>query len=149
MAAYRDFVSAIDSYCTKYRRSDLPELKIGGLYDLFPDVLNESEVEPEASWPASYPNAAAQGVYALFAADLELLYVGKASMSNTLGNRLGNYFAYSKDRTCKLLRDYWNKRPQYLVTVAVPEGMAFEAPAVEEYLVCTLRPCNNSLGTYR
>ena len=31
--------------------------------------------------------------------------------------------------------DKWSKDPRYLITIAVPAGMAFEAPAVEEYLI--------------
>jgi hypothetical protein len=33
-----------------------------------------------------------------------------------------------------------------MLTIAVPESMPFEAPALEEFLVGRLEPTNNSVG---
>ncbi len=57
-------------------------------------------------------------------------------MSNTFGRRLGGYFSYAKDKKgCKVNHMGWSYSPKYVVTIAVPINMSFEAPALEEYLI--------------
>ena len=76
--------------------------------------------------------------------DLNLLYVGKAS---TLGTRLGAYCAYAPDNSCRFKHEgYWSSRPRYLLTVGVPDEMAWEAAGLEEYLIRELDPQDNVLG---
>ena len=68
---------------------------------------------------------------------MNLLYVGKASMWNSLEKRLASYFTYETDKkSCKVIKhETWSKRPCYVVTIAVPEGCSFEAPTLEEFLI--------------
>ncbi len=148
MVTLEDVLEKIDEYMMQYRKSDLPELSVSGLYSLFPK--KESSVTTESEWPHSFPNANKCGVYLILGEKLQVLYVGKASMNNTLGSRISSYFSYAEDKvTCKINSQYWSEEPKYIVTIAVPEGMSFEAPAIEEYLIksfAKLLP-DNTVGT--
>lgn len=136
-------MKAVLEYSRDFRRQDLPTLEVSELYDLFPD--REHPVSP--CWPEDYfPNAERAGVYFFFDERLNLLYVGKASMSNCLGNRLGAYFKYEEDgKTCRVIHE-WSANLKYLATVAVPPEMPYEAPALEEFLISRLKPPDNSRG---
>jgi hypothetical protein len=132
----------LDSFEENYRRPGLPPLELSGIYALFPeDALGDFV---ESRWNEPYPYADRKGIYLIFGKSGMLLYVGKASMGATLGGRLGTYFAGKKE--CRLLVTEWTERPAYIATIAVPQGMGFEAPALEEYLIKTLKPCDNNLG---
>jgi hypothetical protein len=132
----------LDEYQEKYRRPGLPALELRGMYALFPEEGSADFVE--SGWNDQYPNADRKGVYLIFGKTGRLLYVGKASMGASIGGRLGTYFAGKKE--CRLISTDWTERPTYVATIAVPEGMSFEAPALEEYLIKCLNPCDNSLG---
>lgn len=82
-----------------------------------------------------WPNAGNPGVYALFDANHELLYIGKASCNRAIGHRLGVHF--SKAGVAKSTA-FENVR--YEATIPVPTDRAFEAPAVEEFLIARLNP---------
>ena len=132
----------LDEYQENYRRPGLPALELSGLYALFPEEgLTDLA---ESRWNEPYPYADRKGVYLIFGKTGMLLYIGKASMAATLGGRLGTYFAGKKE--CRLLFTDWTERPDYVVTIAVPQGMSFEAPLLEEYLIKSLKPCDNNLG---
>jgi len=133
----------LDEYQEKYRRPGLPALELRGMYALFPEEGLADFVE--ARWNDQYPNADREGVYLIFGRTGMLLYVGKASMGASMGGRLGTYFAGKNE--CRLLSTDWTERPTYVATIAVPEGMSFEAPALEEYLIRRLSPCDNKLTT--
>lgn len=94
------------------------------------------------------PCAEDGGVYAFFDKDGELLYVGKASHSNTLGRRILSYFYAAKpDDGGAKPRHQWTARPRYaLITATKP---AFEAPSLEEYLIHELDPPENTVGRRR
>jgi excinuclease UvrABC nuclease subunit len=81
--------------------------------------------------------------------ELEVLYVGKASQG-PIGGRLAHYFKYNPDRkTCRVVHagpGGWSSPPIYVVGVAVPDELAFEAAALEEYLIRELQPSDNTLG---
>ena len=135
-------IRCLDEYQENYRRPGLAALELSGLYALFPE---EGAVDTvESRWNEPYPNADRKGVYLIFGRTGMLLYVGKASMGASLGGRLGTYFAGKKE--CRLLFTDWTERPTYVATIAVPQGMSFEAPSLEEYLIKSLKPCDNNLG---
>jgi len=147
MNTYKNVKKQIKTYVTNFRRNDASDLEVGDLYDLFPDRKAKISGKVTAKWPDYYPYQDRRGVYIIFDDRLNLLYVGKASMGNCLGNRLAKYFGYADDRqTCRIWHEHWTKQPRYIMTVAVPIDMPFEAPALEEYLVTSLQPCDNTQG---
>jgi hypothetical protein len=94
-----------------------------------------------------YPNSDLPGVYLLFDEAGVLLYIGKASCNECIGSRLGKHFGYSEDRQSGVAKCEEFKSVRYIVTVGIQEkGRAFEAPAIEEYLIGTLRPRINHNG---
>lgn len=132
----------LDEFQENYRRPGLPALELKGMYALFPEEGTPDFVESQ--WNEPYPNADRKGVYLIFGRSGLLLYVGKASLGSSIGGRLSTYFAGKKE--CRLLFTDWTERPTYIATIAVPQGMSFEAPALEEYLIKALKPCDNNLG---
>jgi len=147
MKTYEDVKKQIETYVKNFRRNDVDDLEISDLYDLFPGHKAKISRKVTAKWPDYYPYPERRGVYIIFDDRLNLLYIGKASMGNFLGNRLAGYFGYADDRqTCKIWHDNWTKQPRYIMTIAVPKDMPFEAPALEEYLVTSLQPCDNTKG---
>ena len=83
-------------------------------------------------------------MYLIYSDTFELLYVGKASMGSCLGKRLYTYFGAAQE--CVLKHTTWTQSPRFMLTIAVPESMPFEAPALEEFLIGRLEPTNNSVG---
>jgi len=150
----KDAKNKIEEYAKKFRNTSLPPLNISGLYDLFPyeeQIL--PEIIPVASWPDNYPNADKKGVYLILDDELNILYIGKASMNNWLGNRLGNYFGYENNtRKCKVWHTNWTAKPRYVLTVGFNDTLGFEAPALEEFLLGTVETSDNTIklkkGTY-
>jgi hypothetical protein len=135
---------AIDEYNTGFRRADFPALEISGLYDLFPSKPHSLAKPAEHNWPVRYPSDQRAGVYLIYSDTFELLYVGKASMGSCLGKRLYTYFGAAQE--CVLKHTTWTQSPRFMLTIAVPESMPFEAPALEEFLIGRLEPTNNSVG---
>jgi len=117
---------------------------VSGLYDLFPSKPHSLAEPAEHNWPVPYPSDQRAGVYLIYSDALELLYVGKASIGSCLGKRLYTYFGAAQE--CVLKHTTWTQSPRFMLTVAVPESMPFEAPALEEFLVERLAPTNNSVG---
>ena len=95
------------------------------------------------------PCAADKGVYAFFNKQEDLLYVGKASHSDSLGKRICSYFHAETDDQGARPRHPWtaNGRPRYVLITATYH--AFEAPSLEEYLIQELQPPENSVGRKR
>jgi len=140
---------ALDEYETKYRRPGLPGLRRSGLYALFPDEVRTVDVE--SAWNAQWPYSEEAGVYFIFGGSGRLLYIGKASMNHCIGGRLSIYFGSDRaTKRCRIVNEEgWSERPMYVATVAVPQNMKFEAPALEEYLIATLDTANNVRGAKR
>ena len=136
----------LDEYQSKYRRDDVPKLEPSGIYALFPEEGSLS-AEVAHKWPDDYPQYWCRGVYVVYGANGECLYIGKAS-HNVIGRRLDTYFAYDRqDETrkgCRVLDAGWE--PRFIVTVAVPHDMPFEASALEEFLIHRLEPATNQVG---
>lgn len=91
-----------------------------------------------------FPDAGAAGCYAIYSEDGDLLYIGKASVKNTLGRRLDTYFMGVRSPTPGGPKGNWKSPPKYIQTIRVNEP--FEAPSLEEYLIKNLRPCDNDIG---
>jgi hypothetical protein len=135
----------VQRYNNTYHHPSLRPLALSDIYSLFPDTKNPTSVT--LGWPATWPCAGDPGVYLIFDCDMSLLYVGKASLNHTLGGRLSSYFQYARDgsRGCEVLGT-WSARPVFVVTIAVDSDKAFEAPALEEYLIGELQPPDNTRG---
>ena len=135
MPKLSEALNLVKKYSKGYRNPNMEKFDISDQYLLYP---NENKLlEAGCHWPNSYPHATRQGVYLVCDANLDLLYVGKVSMNNTFGSRFTSYFCYeSHSKTCKLRQpDGWSRKPHCIVTVAVPTGNSFEAPALEEFLI--------------
>ena len=145
MPSYKDLIDAIEIYKRQYRNPKLPDYVSGPMYDFYPKEEQQS-VKCDISWPGTWPNSEYPGIYAFFDNELNLLYIGKASMSRSIGDRLGSYCLYDENKECKFKDSGWSIRPRYLWTIGVPKSMAFEAPALEEYLIKTLQPPDNKSG---
>ena len=52
---------------------------------------------------------------------------------------------YAEDKTCQV-RQKWKLIRKYGASIAVPDGMPLEAPALEEFLISRLNPPANSQG---
>jgi len=131
----------IAEYEREFRNPSRPPLSVSAPYDLFPKTTEQAN-----AWPGSYPQAARRGVYLIGDDEMNVLYVGKASMSNTIGGRLSAYFSYAEDRGCRIKHPSWSKAPRFVVTVAVPYDAPFEAPALEEFLLGAISPPDNTRG---
>jgi len=136
---------ALRHYNESYRHPSLRLLTLSEVYGLFPDTTNTGQAT--LAWPATWPCAGDPGVYLIFGPQMNLLYVGKASLSHTLGGRLSAYFQYAPDgsRGCAVLGT-WSARPTFVMTIAVDSDKAFEAPALEEHLISELQPPDNTRG---
>ena len=145
MISLQDARNKIEQYQEKYRNANLPNFEISDVYDLFPDEKSKSN---RPKWSDTWPNADRQGVSLMLDDNLLLLYIGKVSLSNTFGGRFTGYFCYDDNKKCKPIHSNWSQMPKYVVPVAVPRGMAFEAPALEEYLITEFkgRLPDNKLG---
>lgn len=144
MLGKNEFLNEVEQYTLHWRRDGLPAYNISGTYDLFPEVPSGVE-KIEHKWPDTWPNSSSAGVYAVFDEGMKLLYVGKSSMSSYLGARLGSYFGFTPERTCRVNHN-WAVKPKYLITVAVPNASTWEAPALEEFLIKRLNPPLNRNG---
>ena len=64
-------------------------------------------------------------------------------MNRRIGNRLYDHFGNGPD--CIPKQD-WLNPVRYFITIAVPSDLAFEAPALEEFLIKKLHPKLNATG---
>jgi hypothetical protein len=113
----------VATYCKKYRNPQLPPFIV-------------SEPHTMTSWYGT-PEAARPGCYVFYSQTGEVLYVGKASLTRAVGNRLAAH-DHSKPRTS------WRERAAFVQFVSVSEP--FEAPSLEEFLVSRLCPIGNIRG---
>lgn len=89
---------------------------------------------------SSWPHCTKPGVYVLFN-NSEVVYIGKASCNTNLGYRLGAHF-YTDGRP----KADWATGVTHVRTIPVEAEHAFEAPAIEEYLIQRLNPPLNVTG---
>ena len=145
MATLKELKLALEEFLDKYRKPGLPPLELSKLYTLFPEKTGTKGFDGRM-WPKDdYPGADGAGVYVILTEGLDILHIGKASMTSTVGGRLGSYFGYTRDRRCKV-RHKWTREPVLVATIPVSSDMPWEAPALEEFLILRLHPEDNSLG---
>ncbi|MCL1095858.1 GIY-YIG nuclease family protein [Shewanella kaireitica] len=125
MTTYSQVKKLVSEFEVNYPRSCRVDL----------DIL--SPIDTEEMWQ----NADRAGVYFLFDKDEHLQYVGKASMSSSIGARIGTRF--SGDNSCTDLK--FSEVTQ-LATIPMVDGYEFEAPAIEEYFIKLLTPPLNVTG---
>lgn len=130
-------------YATRFRRDDVEGLEVGPALDLFPEEPPAPSFTAKKTWTDTWPHAKRAGVYLIYGADFDLLYVGKAWIFK---ERLTQHFG-SDNNACRL-REHWFRRPRYVINVAVPSDMAFEAAALEVFLIHSLKPPLNTQGKY-
>jgi hypothetical protein len=131
MQGLKELKAVLDEFNKNYPRPNMPELEISEVYDL------------DTDWTNSYPNASLPGIYVIFDEEGCLLYIGKASRKNVIGRRLSAYFGHDDKGGWKLHKpDEWKSygKLKYIITIPLPVDRAFEAPAIEEYLITRLKP---------
>lgn len=136
----RDVVA---EFASLHRHPNLPPLEVSAPFDLFPSLPLPANITPQGSWLNTWPFAERAGVYLIYSESFDLLYVGKASMNRCLGQRLWDHFGGGE--TC-IFKESWPQTPRFVVNIAVPEELSFEAPALEEYLIKKLQPLCNTVG---
>ena len=144
-----DLEEAVLEYSFSFRHPNRSPIDISERYELFP--VSQPVNANEAKWPNGYPFADKFGVYVMYSKEMELIYIGKASIGY-LGSRVSAYFGYLEPRNrssgCKI-RDEWSKDPYYIYCLAVPDDSPFEAAALEEYLIGIFQPPENKTGIRR
>lgn len=133
---------ALEAYKTTFRRPELPEWDRGELLALFPDLLIGNATK---TWRDSWPFGDRAGVYFVFGREMKLLYIGKASMNNCMGARLSHWFWGDCHSECKV-HGKWSEDPFFVQSLAMPAGLEFEAPALEEFLIREINPPDNTAG---
>jgi hypothetical protein len=110
-------------YCEKLRNPALPPFVVYNPHTM-------------TSWYAT-PESSKQGCYVFYSENGQVLYVGKASLSASMGSRLASH-----DR--RIPRSPWRERAALVQFVAVTEP--FEAASLEEFLIERLHPTGNIRG---
>lgn len=133
---------SITEYVTRYRRPDVPPFETAPPLDLFPSQPGPVGFAPKLTWKDPWPLHDRAGVYLVYSASFKLLYVGT---SQYLASRLSAHFPGTADKEC-VIWEKWTEPPRYVINVAVPREMPFEAPALEAFLIRALRPPDNVMG---
>lgn len=111
--------------------------------------LREKDFHIYDDWHEEWPDNKHPGVYVFLNKKDEVLYVGKVSNNSCFGARLQAYLGYHPDDRNKpeikhnALKDAGFLKIQ---TIALEKEFAFEAPAIEEFLIAKLNPPINTVG---
>jgi len=135
---------AVTKYVTRYRRSDLPALEASPPLDLFPLQPVPAGFTPQLAWEHPWPLRDHAGVYLVYSVSFVLLYIGTAQC---LGARLSQHFIGNGEKEC-IIREKWSQQPRFVINVAVPRDMPFEALALEGFLIGELQPPDNVKGKW-
>ena len=82
-----------------------------------------------------WPNSESNGVYFAFGHDTQgkhALYIGKASMSSSVGLRLSNHFS---EHSFQMGNKEESFKMDLVATIPLADQYAFFAPALEEFLI--------------
>ncbi|MEK2126986.1 hypothetical protein WOB81_22005 [Vibrio parahaemolyticus] len=134
MANFKDSQAALDEFNREYPRPNMARLVWSEEYNIRKDFRN------------SYPGAECPGVYAIFDESGELLRLGKASCNSTLGARLSTYYRWHDVDYIGVNKHDGYENAIFIRTVKMPSERAFEAPALEEFLIGKLSPKYNTNG---
>ena len=132
---------ALSDYVARYRRVELTALEVGPPLDLFPGEPAPANFTPTVTWEHPWPHGERAGVYLIYSDSCDFLYVGKAQH---LGRRLYSYFRSGEN--CVIQHPGWPQRPRFVINVAVPADMTWEASGLEAYLIQSLQPFCNIVG---
>lgn len=131
---YSDLLAALDKFNLDFPRPNLKPLDASEKY-----VLQEH-------WPRKWPGSDLPGVYVFLTADDSIVYIGKASCNRCIGTRLGDYFSFrepSKKLGLSVIHAKANDVAAVIIIAIPDKDRAFEAPALEEYLIRSLNPVRN------
>ncbi len=132
-----DLQVALDELNTKYPRPGMPALHMSERYVF------------QTDWPhRTWPGATQPGLYVFVNEHDELLYIGKASCTRALGHRLGHYFS-GRTLDTFTIADGNAAGATCVITIPLPPDHAFEAPAVEEFLLTRVATRGNKNGARR
>ena len=146
MSSYTDIASKLDWFQNVFLNSTLPKAEVSDFYDLFPTRPSPPEITIKGKYPQTFPFSDRKGVYIILDSNLKVLYIGKASFDNFIGNRLGTHFI-GKDKCCSPKSYSWTPPgPRYVISIAVPKEYTFMASSLEEYLIAKLQPTDNKHG---
>jgi GIY-YIG catalytic domain-containing protein len=118
----------------RYRDADVPSIKV--------DVAQPWDLQDD--WDNSpMPHNDKPGIYCIFSADADLLYIGKASLDSCIYSRVVKHVGPNDAGPGRVARpgDHWSKPPRILISVAVEK--AYHAPSLEEWLIGELNPSTN------
>ncbi len=134
MTNFQDLKLALDEFNHEYPRPNMSKLVLSEEYNILKDFCNP------------YPGAEFPGVYAIFDTSGELLRLGKASCNSTLGTRLSTYYRWHDVDYIGVSKHEGYENAIIIRTIKVPNERAFEAPALEEFLIGKLNPRFNTTG---
>jgi hypothetical protein len=140
MQVPENILNTVDQFHREWRHPRLEPLVCSALYSLFPEKT--IDMPTVLNWPSQWPNDDRPGVYMIFGAERQLLYVGK---SQWIGRRLSSYFTWSNGRNsgCRVVHSSWRTEPMFVATIPVAES--FEGAAVEEFLIAKMNSEENRL----
>ncbi len=133
MPNFSDLQTALAEFNDKYRGPTVPRLELGQPYHI------------EKDYPTKWPDADSAGVYGFLDAAMNVLYIGKASLDNDIGSRIGTHLASDPSKPWGR-KDILAEQAAYLITIPVPKGHRYVAPALEEWLIDQLQPPHNAIG---
>lgn len=134
MPNLQDLQAALEEFNTQYPRPNMDKLLLSDEYNILKDFRSH------------YPYAEYPGVYAIFNFSGELLRLGKSSCNSTLGARLSTYYKWDKVEYIGVPKHIGYEDVIIIRTIKFPKDRAFEAPALEEFLIGKLNPRFNTLG---
>ena len=134
MATIDDLIKELKNFNSRYPRPKIGILELSAAYDIRVDF---TKVYPGTEFP---------GVYVISKVNGEILRIGKASCSSSLGKRLSSYYRWH-DKKYIGVGKYEGYTEAFIIhTISLPQDRAFEAPAIEEYLIDRLKPPYNKVG---
>ncbi|MEX1215975.1 hypothetical protein [Saccharospirillum sp.] len=134
----------VEEYCTRYRHPEMAEFNSGPLYDLFPEKENGALIA-EHRWSDTWPSNGKAGIYTFIDGEGRVVYIGKSSMKSSVSARLNSYCKYGPGKICRLIGN-WKVQPRYVWIIGVPAETAFEAAALEEFLIREITTSDNKNG---
>lgn len=124
----------LDEFNSIYPRPNMDKLELSQSFDIRKD------------FETFYPGTGFPGVYIISKENGEILRIGKSSCNSSLDKRLSTYYKWSKTENIGVAR-YAGYSDAFIInTIIVPKNRAFEAPAIEEYLIGELNPPFNTVG---